>query len=171
MAMLMRLARWLLARAENVAAMLMAVMICSFLYQIAARYVFNISAPWAEEICVITWVWGILWCSAVVARPVDDIRIDLITVSVSPKARRVIEGLCSLILIVLFLIGLPGAWNYVSFMKVETTPAMGLRYHWVFSVYILFAVAVVVRQAWSLWQAFKGSGNQQFAEGREAAEL
>jgi C4-dicarboxylate transporter DctQ subunit len=163
--------RWILKRSENFSALLMAGMIVSFLYQIVARYVFNSSAPWAEELCVIAWVWGILWCSAMVVRPEDDIRIDLVTVSVSPLTRRVLEGLSSLILIAIFLIGMPGAWSYVSFMKIETTPALGWRYNWVFSVYILFACAVIVRQSWSLWQAIKGESKQRFNEGREAAEL
>ena len=167
----MRLGQWLLRRSENVAAAMMVVMMTSFLYQIVVRYGFSGSTPWAEEICVIMWIWSILWCCAVVARPSDDIRIDLITVKASPLARRVLEGLCSLALIVLFAIGLPGAWSYVSFMKIEKTPAIGLQYHWIFSVYILFACAVIARQSWHLWQAIRGTGHQHFAEGREAAEL
>lgn len=166
-----RLGQWLLHRCENLAALMMVVMMGSFLYQIVVRYGLSGSTPWAEEICVIMWIWGILWCCAVVARPSDDIRIDLITVKAPPVGRRVIEGLCSLVLIVLFAIGLPGAWNYVSFMKIEKTPAMGLHYHWIFSVYILFSVAVIARQGWHLWQAIRGTGKQQYAEGREAAEL
>ena len=168
---LRQVGRWLLQRAENVAAILMVVMMTSFLYQIVVRYGFGGGTSWAEEICVIMWIWSILWCTAVVSRPSDDIRIDIVTVKASPMGRRVLEGLCSVALIVLFAIGLPGAWNYVSFMKIEKTPAMGLQYHWIFSVYILFACAVIVRQSWHLWQAIRGTGHQHFAEGREAAEL
>jgi C4-dicarboxylate transporter DctQ subunit len=168
---LRQVGRWLLQRAENVAAILMVVMMTSFLYQIVVRYGFGGGTSWAEEICVIMWIWSILWCTAVVSRPSDDIRIDIVTVKASPMGRRVLEGLCSVALIVLFAIGLPGAWNYVSFMKIETTPAMGLRYHWIFSVYILFAVAVIVRQTWHLWHAIRGTGTQHYAEGREAADL
>lgn len=163
--------RWLLHRAENIAALMMVVMMSSFLYQIVVRYGFKGSTPWAEEICVIMWIWSILWCTAVVTRPSDEIRIDLLTVKASPPWRRVLEGLSSLGLIVLFALGLPGAWNYVSFMKIEKTPAMGVHYHWIFSVYILFACAVIARQSWHLWQAIRGTGTQHFAEGREAADL
>lgn len=166
-----RIGQWLLRRSENFAALMMVVMMTSFLYQIVVRYGFGGATPWAEEICVIMWIWSILWCTAVVSRPSDDIRIDIVTVKASPMGRRVLEGLCSVALIVLFAIGLPGAWNYVSFMKIETTPAMGLRYHWIFSVYILFAVAVIVRQTWHLWHAIRGTGTQHYAEGREAADL
>ncbi|MEI7496157.1 MAG: TRAP transporter small permease subunit, partial [Betaproteobacteria bacterium] len=54
---------FLLARSENVAAVLMCTMMGSFLYQVISRYVFNNATPWAEEICVICWVWSVLWCS------------------------------------------------------------------------------------------------------------
>ncbi|MFD0666903.1 TRAP transporter small permease [Ramlibacter sp. MAHUQ-53] len=171
LAAMSRAGRWSLARSENVAAFLMATMMVSFLYQVTARYVFNASTPWAEEICVIAWIWSVLWCSALVARPEDDIRIDLITVAVPPLARRVIEGGCAVAVIVLFVIGLPGAWNYITFMRVETTAALGWRFNWVFAVYMLFSLAVIVRQAIVLWQAVTGSAAQRFLEGREAAEL
>lgn len=170
-AVLARVGRWGLARAENVAATMIAVMILSFLYQIVVRYLFSGSAAWAEEVCVIMWVWAVLWGTAVVSRPVDDIRIDLITVSVSDGWRRAIDAVTSLVLIVLFLIGLPGAWNYVTFMKIETTAALAWRFNWVFAVYVLFSVAVVVRQAFVFWQAVTGRGVQRFAEGREAVEV
>jgi len=162
---------FLLARSENVAAVLMCTMMGSFLYQVISRYVFNNATPWAEEICVICWVWSVLWCSAFVARPDDDIRIDLITVAVSPMMRRVIEGACSLAIIVLFVIGMPGAWSYVTFMKVETTAALGWRFNWVFSVYIFFGCAVIVRQSWALWFSITGRGKMRYFEGREAAEI
>ncbi len=168
---LSRAGRWSLARSENFAAFLMATMMVSFLYQVAARYLFGASTPWAEEICVMAWIWSVLWCSAMIAKPEDDIRIDLVTVSVGPLARRVIEGGCALAVIVLFAVGLPGAWNYITFMRVETTAALGWRFNWVFSVYILFSLAVIVRQAIVLWQAVTGSAAQRFLEGREAAEL
>lgn len=166
-----RAGRWSLARSENVAAFLMATMMVSFLYQVTARYVFNASTPWAEEICVIAWIWSVLWCSALVAKPEDDIRIDLLTVAVPPLVRRVIEGGCAIAIIVLFLIGLPGAWSYISFMRVETTAAMGWRFNWVFSVYLLFSLAVIVRQSIVLWQAITGRREQRYLEGREAAEI
>ena len=166
-----RAGQFLLTRSENVAVVLMCTMMGSFLYQVVSRYLFNNATPWAEEICVICWIWSVLWCSAFVVRPDDDIRIDLITVAASPMWRRVIEGACSIVIIVLFLIGLPGAWNYVTFMKVETTAALGWRFNWVFSVYILFACAVIVRQSWALWYCITGRGKMRYVEGREDAEI
>jgi hypothetical protein len=40
-------------------------------------------------------------------------------------------------------------------MKIEGTAALGWRFHLVFSVYLLFAVAVIVRQAWTVAELFR----------------
>jgi C4-dicarboxylate transporter DctQ subunit len=147
--------RWLGARAEDIAALMMAAMFLTFLYQIAMRYVFNAPAAWAEEICVMTWLWVVLWGTALVTREADTIRIDLLRNALSPVVRRRVDAVCGLILVVIFAIGLPGAWSYVSFMKIEGTAALGWRFNLVFSVYLLFAVAVIVRQAWTVVELFR----------------
>lgn len=149
-------ARWLRQRAENIAVILMAVMFVTFLYQIVMRYFFAAPAAWAEEVCVMGWVWAVLWGTAFVTREDDDIRLDVVRAAVPPRARRIMDTLAGLALIVIFLIGLPGAWSYVTFMKIETTAALGWRFHWVFSIYILFALAIIVRQAVVVWEAITG---------------
>lgn len=151
----LRWARWLGRRAEDISASMMAVMFFTFLYQIAMRYVFNASAAWAEEICVMAWVWVVLWGTAVVTREPDTIRIDLLRNGLSERGRRIADAFCGLALALIFGLGLPGAWAYVSFMKIETTAALGWRFHAVFSIYLFFAVAIIVRQAWCVVEVFR----------------
>ena len=147
--------RWLARRAEDFAALMMAVMFLTFLYQIAMRYVFNAPAAWAEEICVMAWVWVVLWGTAVVTREPDTIRIDLVRNALSARARRIVDAFCGLALALIFGLGLPGAWAYVTFMKIETTAALGWRFHWVFSIYLLFAAVIILRQAWCVVEVFR----------------
>lgn len=147
--------RWLVWPAEHIAAAMVATMFVTFIYQVMMRYIFNAPAAWAEEICVIAWVWGVLWGTALITRGSDDIRIDLLRNAMPGRVRRRVDAVCGLILVLVFGLGLPGAWSYVSFMKVEATPALGLRFHWVFSVYILFSIAIVARQAWTVVEAFR----------------
>lgn len=150
--------RWVLflqRRTEDAAALMMLVMFLTFIYQIAMRYVFNAPASWAEEICVTMWMWGVLWGTALVVRRNDEIRIDIVYNMCSERGRRMADALSGLALLVIFGLGLPGAWSYVSFMKIETSAALRWPMHLVFSVYLLFAVAIIVRQAWVVRQAFK----------------
>ena len=148
-------ARWFSRRVDDAAGLMMAVMFITFIYQVAMRYVFNARAAWAEEICVTAWMWVVLWGTALVTRGDDTIRIDLLRDALSERGRRIVDAFCGLALALIFGLGLPGAWSYVSFMKIETSAALGWRMHLVFSIYLLFAVAIVVRQAWAVLEAFR----------------
>ena len=148
--------RWLNRRAENVSALLMAVLFVAFLIQVAARYVFNSPVSWAHELSVIAGIWIILWGTGFVTRESDNIRFDMIYGSVSPHTRRIFDMVASLALIIIFVVGFPSAWSYVQFMKVESTAALHIRYDLVFSVYILFAVAMIVRHLLILRDALTG---------------
>lgn len=149
--------RWFYRRVDDISGLLMAVMFLTFLYQILMRYVFNAPAAWAEEICVTAWVWVVLWGTAVVTNEPDTIRVDLVRNALSERKRRILDACCALALVLIFAVGLPGAWSYVTFMKIESSAALRWPMHLVFSIYIFFAVAVIVRQAWVVAQAFRAA--------------
>ncbi len=153
---MLEIGKWLRHRAENVAALLMGVMFVSFIIQVAARYVFNSPVSWADELSVITGIWTILWGTAFVTRETDNIRFDMIYGSVTPKTRRIFDAVASIALILIFGVGFPAAWSYVSFMKIESTAALHIRYDLVFSVYIMFAAAMIVRHLLILRDAITG---------------
>ncbi|MGB4558227.1 MAG: TRAP transporter small permease, partial [Burkholderiaceae bacterium] len=44
-----------------------------------------------------------------------------------------------------FGLSLPGAWDYVTFMKVEKSSYLGVRMDITYSIYIAFVVAVIAR--------------------------
>lgn len=158
--------RWLKRRAENMSALLMAVLFVSFLIQVAARYVFNSPVSWADELSVVAGIWIILWGTAFVTRETDNIRFDMIYGSVSKRTRRIFDIVASLALIVIFVVGFPAAWSYVRFMKVESTAALHIRYDLVFSVYILFAIAMIVRHLLILRDAITGHDQPSPSETR-----
>ena len=47
-------------------------------------------------------------------------------------------------------------------MKVERSAYMGIRFDWLFSIYVVFAVAVIVRYIWLSWQVLRGSAPDGF---------
>ncbi len=83
------LGAWLRRRAENVAAALLATMFVAFIVQIVFRYFFNFPVGWTSELSVITWLWLVLWGAAFVMKESEEIRFDLLSVAVGPRARRV----------------------------------------------------------------------------------
>jgi C4-dicarboxylate transporter, DctQ subunit len=150
------LAAWLRRRAENVAAAMLGVMFVAFIIQIVFRYFFNFPIGWTSELSVILWLWLVLWGAAFVVKESEEIRFDLISGSVGRRARLAIGIVAALAVVILYGASLPATWSYVSFMKVEKTAYLKIRFDWLFSIYLAFALAVIVRYLWILSQLLRG---------------
>lgn len=151
-----QVAGWLARGAEFVAAMMLAVMFLSFLVTILFRYVLNWPAGWASELSTVMWMWLVLWGASFVIREREEIRFDILYGAVPPAARQVMLLIFSLALIGLFLLSLPAVWDYVTFMRVQRTAYLRIRYDWLFSIYVVFAVAVIIRYGWLVSLAARG---------------
>jgi C4-dicarboxylate transporter, DctQ subunit len=160
---------WLRRRAENLLVLMMVAMFAAFILQIIFRYFLNLPVAWTEEVCVIAWLWGILWGAAFVTRDEEDIRFDMVYSAVSPRTRRVFRALAGLVFVGVMLMAMPASWSYISFMKVEKTASLGIPLNWLFSIYLAFAVAMVLRHGLIVWQALRGTGPDSTASGTGAA--
>jgi C4-dicarboxylate transporter DctQ subunit len=148
---------WLRGGAEAVIAAFMAVMFFAFLLQIAFRYLLNLPVGWTNEISAVLWIWLVLFGAAFVLHEREEIRFDLIYGAAGPKARRVMALVSAAALIVLYSLSLPAVIDYVSFMKVERTAYLDIRFDWLYSIYVLFVVASIVRYLWLGWRALRES--------------
>ena len=144
--------------AELVLAMLLATMFLAFIAQIVFRYLFNFPVGWTSELTVITWLWLVLWGAAFVVTEDEEIRFDLIWGTVRPAARRLMAIATATAILVLYGMSLPAVVDYVTFMKVQSTAYLDIRFDRLFSIYVIFAVAVMIRYAWILWWALRGRG-------------
>ena len=147
---------WLRARAEQLAVILMAAMFVAFILQIASRYVVNRPLAWTEEVESIAWVWGVLFGAAFVLREHQEIRFDVIYSAVPPRVRRLFTIVTSLALVALYAYSLPAIAQYVAFMKAERSARLGIPFNLLYSVYVAFAAAAIVRYASLGWQAIRG---------------
>jgi TRAP-type C4-dicarboxylate transport system permease small subunit len=138
---------FLRGRAENLLVLLMAAMFASFILQIMFRYFLNLPVAWTEEVCVIAWIWGILWGAGFVTHDNEDVRFDMLYGAMPRNVKRGFTVVSSAAIVVILAVSLPGAWSYVSFMKVEKTASLGIRLDLMFSIYIAFALAAIVRHA------------------------
>jgi C4-dicarboxylate transporter, DctQ subunit len=146
--------------AEHVAATLLATMFIAFLIQILFRYVFNWPSGWAYELSIVCWIWGVLWGAAFVVREREEIRFDVIYSAVGARIRRGFALVSGLALLALYGGSLPAVYDYVSFMKVERTAYLKIPFDWLYSIYVIFAAAVVVRYLWLTWRALRGTGDE-----------
>jgi C4-dicarboxylate transporter DctQ subunit len=156
------LASWLSRRAENVAAAMLAVMFAAFIIQIVFRYLANLPIGWTQELSVILWLWLVLWGAAFVVREREEIRFDVIYGAVGPGARRVMCIITAAALIALYTISLPAVFDYVTFMKVEKTAYLKIRFDWLYAIYIVFVIATICRYLWLAFQAMRGVAPEEF---------
>ena len=152
---------WIRRRAENVVSALLGIMFLAFIVQIVFRYFFNFPVGWSSELSVITWLYMVLLGSAFWLKESEEIRFDLLSNSVGPRARRVIGLLVAAATVVLFAMSLPATVSYVAFMKVESSSYLKIRLDILFSVYVVFVVAVIVRYTWSAWTTLRGEAAEE----------
>ena len=129
-----------------------------FVIQVTARFGFNRPMAWTDEAAVILYVWVILWSAAFVVPEKEHVAFDLIWNSVNLRTRKVMRVAGNLLIGCVALYGIPATWDYVHFMKRESSPVLGISFMLVFLPFVLLLVALVVRSAWAIWNAFRGVG-------------
>ena len=157
-----KLGSWLYARGENVLAAMLALMFFSFLLQILFRYVLNWPTGWTNELSAILWIWLVLWGAAFVLTEQEEMRFDLIYGAVGDRTRGAMFLISAAALIVLYGMSFPAVLDYVTFMKVEKSAYMKILFDWLFSIYIVFVVAILVRYVWMSWQVVRGRQPDEF---------
>ena len=147
---------WVRRRAEDIAALMLAVMFAAFLIQIVFRYVFNFPVGWTSELTVVMWLWLVLWGAAFVVKESEEVRFDLLYGAVGPRGRIVMGIVAALALLVLYGASLKASWDYVTFMRVEKSSYLKIRMDWLYSMFLVFLVAILIRYLWLLWQLLRG---------------
>lgn len=152
---------WLARRAENVAAAMLGAMFLAFLLQIFFRYVAGLPTGWTHELSAMLWVWLVLWGAAFVVSEREEIRFDIVYGAVGPGPRRVMCIVTAVALIALYGVSFPAVYDYVTFMRVQSTAYLKVRFDLLFSIYLVFVVAVIVRYLWLAWQALRGEAPRE----------
>lgn len=148
---------WLHRRAEDVSVMLLGTMFVVFLLQIGFRYFLVRPLSWSEEVCLLCWLWGVLWGAGLVLSDDEGIRMDIIYNAFPDSAKRLFKIVTSVILVVLLVISLPASWDYVTFMKRERTASLHIPINYLYSIYLIFAVACIIRYCRMIWVCVRGT--------------
>lgn len=154
--------RYLRTIAEYALCAMLFAMFGAFVLQIVFRYALNLSIGWTHEISVALWIWIVLFGSAFVVRESDEIRFDLFWGNASVRNRRIMQFIFATSLIFLFGISLPAVIDYVTFMKVEKTAYLKIRFDYLYSIYVVFAIAMIIRYIWLAWQAAFGKAPEAY---------
>jgi TRAP-type C4-dicarboxylate transport system permease small subunit len=156
-----RVVEWIRRRAENVVAALLGVMFVAFIVQIVFRYFFNFPIGWSSELSVTAWLYMTLIGSAFWLKEHEEVRFDLISARLGPRGRRVFGIAVALAAVVLFGMAMPATWRYVAFMKVESSSYLKIRLDILYSVYIVFALAIIVRYLGAIVNIVRGEAPEE----------
>jgi len=141
--------------AEAVPAVLLAAMFLCFIIQVFMRYVMDSPVGWTVEVCVIAWLWILLWGQSVSADERDEIRFDIVYGTVSPAVRRWFRIVFSVFLVGIYAWSLPALHDFVSFMKIQETAYLDIGFNWVYSVALIFSAVTILRYLWIFWNAVR----------------
>lgn len=131
--------------AEFIAVICFTAMFAGFILQVVMRYFLNSPVDWTQELCVVLYLFGVFWTAAFLLKEKDHVTFTVLYDLASPPIRRVMAAIGAIAIGGAFLVDLPGAWDYVTYMKANATPVMHLRFDLVFGVFILFMLAVIWR--------------------------
>ena len=156
-----RVVDWIRRRAENIVAGLLGVMFLAFIVQIVFRYFFNFPIGWSSELSVVAWLYMTLIGSAFWLKEHEEVRFDLISARLGPRGRLVVGLVVSVAAVVLFGMAMPATWKYVTFMKVESSSYLKIRLDILYSIYIVFALAIIVRYLGAIVSLVRGEAPEE----------
>ena len=159
---LARLSAWLRRRAEDVMVLMLLAMFLVFLLQIVSRYLLNLPMGWTHEASVVLWIWLVLFGAAFVIRDTEEMRFDLVYAAVGARTRRVFALITAAATVAALTLSMPATWDYVTFMKVEKSAYLRIRFDWLYSIYVVFAAAMIARHLWTGFRAIYGRGPEAF---------
>ncbi|PSL21371.1 TRAP transporter small permease [Shimia abyssi] len=146
---------------EAIAGGMLAAIFLIFLLQIALRYLFT-PAGWTLELIGILWVWVIFFSCAFVVRERDQVKFDIIYLSMPRRVRQIFAMIAAAAIVIGMLYTFLPTWDYIEWMKIRKTstvrnPFTGNKIPMrdVFSVYAVFMLAVAARYAWSFFHVLR----------------
>ncbi|NBJ13828.1 TRAP transporter small permease [Microvirga arsenatis] len=143
--------------AELVAAILFVAMFGAFLLQVFTRYVLNDPVAWTQEFVLIAYIWIVFWCAAFLLREQEHITFDMLFLALPPARRRVLAIVLTVLTGIAFIAALPATIDYVTFMKIEKSPVIGLRFDILYSIFVIFVIAVALGALLRVWRLLSRS--------------
>ena len=145
------LLRWFRHGTEGVAALMLAALFVTFVLQVFSRYVLVSPIGWTLELCLTLWVWIVFWGNAFIVREKDHVTFDMLYLAVGARLRRVLALISAIAIIVALAVSFLPTWDYIDFLKIKKSPTLGIPMRDVFSIYMLFLVAVIVAYAYRVY--------------------
>lgn len=128
----------------------------SFILQIISRYVIRQPLGWTLEACLLAWLWLVFWSTAFTLKEADHVRFTILYDGARPRTKKIYMLITAICIAGALAISLPATFDFVSFMKIEKTSLLKVRFDFVFSIYLIFSVAMISRYVWRIIEIVRG---------------
>lgn len=150
-----RLLRSLRIGAELITIALVIVMFLTVVIQVVTRYLLGSPVNWTMEVALIAWLWVIFWAGALLVPDRDQIRMDMVYEASAPLVKRAFTVIAAIVIIAALVVAFLPTYDYVDFMRIDHSSILRIRHDYVFSIFLLFMVAAIVRNAVKFIQALR----------------
>lgn len=116
-----------------------------FVVSVVQRYVLVRPVNWVDESILILFLWSTFLTEALVLSEREQVTFDVIWDLAGPGLRRAIGLLAAGLVALIFGLAAPTIVDYVTFLWREKTNALEWRLDWVYSCFIIYWLAVIVR--------------------------
>ena len=140
-----RILRILSTTAESLSTAAFAAMFLLFLAGVFMRYALGRPLAWSDELIMVIFLWMVFLTEAFVISEREQVTFDGVYELVGERARRTIQAIGALLIAIMFLVALPTIYDYVQFLWRERTNALRWRLDLVYSCFVVFWAAVIVR--------------------------
>ena len=138
---------------DGVAAGLLTATLSLSFVQVLARYVFQISTPWTEELARLCFVWGVFLGAAIGVKRNLHTRVDFVFVRIPPRAAAlVLAGIDLFLAILAFVMILYGGQLILS-TRTDLSTSLGYPRNW-------FYLPVPISGLMMLWYLLPGLGRK-----------
>lgn len=133
---------------------LLVIMILSSFAQVIARYVFGSPFSWTEEVAVYSLVWATFLGSTIAIRSNDHLGVDFFVDLIPIKFKKILEGLLSLVIIVILCVIVVKGINLVEMVQNQRSAALRLSMAYFYSAVPIGAAIMLIEYVWNLCTSF-----------------
>ncbi len=116
---------------------------------------------WTLEFCLLLWVWLVFWGNAFVVRPRDHVAFDILLNRARAPVRRWFVIVSSVAISVALILAVGPTWEKFHILRLKKTATLdavfgdGVRMRGIYSIFIVFLVAVSLRYARTAYRAIR----------------
>lgn len=115
---------WYMVIMKGVGAAMMGTILCIMVVQVIARYVFNASLIWAEELCRYILIWITFLFIGLAFQRGELVTVDALTMRLSHRAQYVLKAVVTIPVLIFLWLMVTNSYAFFSRFAIQTIPAM-----------------------------------------------